>query len=205
MPTWLVVGLGNPGPRYAATRHNVGWLVVDDLVDRAGVTLATDRRMRAQLAETRFAGGELGGVGADAQKVIFCKPMTFMNNSGEAVRAVASFAKIQPENIIAVHDELDLDPGTLRVKLGGGDNGHNGLRSMRQHLGTGDFLRVRFGIGRPPGRRDVTDWVLGGWSGKEADEVGVDVAVGADAVVSLIAHGLVPTQNSFNGYGGRGQ
>lgn len=205
MATWLVVGLGNPGPAYAATRHNVGWLVADLLAERAGVQFSANRRMRADVAETRMAGGRLGGVGADAQKVVLCKPTTFMNESGRAVRSVADFLKVAPDHIMAIHDELDLNPGQFRVKVGGGDNGHNGLRSMRQHLGTGDFLRVRFGIGRPPGRRSVTDWVLGGWSGSEAEDVAVDVELGADAVESLIRDGLTATQNAFNGYGGRGQ
>lgn len=205
MAPWLVVGLGNPGPAYAATRHNVGWLVADLLAERAGVGLTTDRRIRAQLAETRVAGGRWGGVGADAQKVIVCKPTTFMNESGRAVAAVAKFHRVAPEQIVAVHDELDLNPGQFRVKLGGGDNGHNGLRSMRQHLGTGDFHRVRFGIGRPAGNRSVTDWVLGGWSRSEAADVAVDIERGADVVESLILHGLTATQNSFNGYGGREQ
>lgn len=200
---WLVVGLGNPGPTYAATRHNVGWLVADLLAERAGVKLAPNRRFQAQVGETRMAGGQLGGIGGSATKVVVCKPTTFMNNSGQAVRSIADFAKVDPAHIIAIHDELDIPPGAFRVKLGGGDNGHNGLRSMRQHLGTGDFHRVRFGIGRPPGQREVTDWVLGGWSAKEAKEVAVDVEVGADAVETLIRDGLTAAQNTYNSYVGR--
>lgn len=202
---WLVVGLGNPGPAYAATRHNVGWLVADLLAERAGVPFAADRRMRAHLARTRLAGGVLGGVGADAVPVVLCKPTTFMNESGRAVHQVARFHKITADHIIAVHDELDLNPGQFRVKLGGGDNGHNGLRSLRQHLGTGDFLRVRFGIGRPAGGGSVTDWVLGTWPRSEAADVAVDLERGADVVESLLTHGLTLTQNAVNGYGGRGQ
>ena len=134
----------------------------------------------------------------EAIKLILAKPTTYMNESGAAVKAVAAFHKIPADRVIAVHDELDLDPGRLRLKFGGGDNGHNGLKSMRGHLGTGDFYRVRVGIGRPEGRQPAADYVLAKLRPKQLDELRVDAAVAADAVEFLVRHGLVETQNRFN-------
>ena len=199
MSAWLVVGLGNPGPTYAVTRHNAGFFVADELAVRARVPFTAPRGMRGDVCETRLGASGMGGVGADAERVVLLKPRTFMNDSGVAVKAIAAFHKIAPDHVIAVHDELDLDPGRLRVKLGGGDNGHNGLKSMRAHLGTGGFYRVRVGIGRPAGRQSAADYVLNKLKPAQADEMRVDAAVAADAVEFLVREGLTATQNRFNG------
>ena len=191
---FLVVGLGNPGPTYAFTRHNVGFWAVDDLADRHQVQFSLSSRQRAEVAPIVIPAAP----GQDASRLILMKPTTFMNNSGQAVRAVSAFYKVQPGRIVAIHDELDLEPGQLRVKLGGGDNGHNGLKSMRSHLGTGDFLRVRVGIGRPPGRGSAADYVLKKLSVKASDEMRLHAAVAADAAEHLVRNGLVATQNQFN-------
>ena len=134
----------------------------------------------------------------EAIKLILAKPTTYMNESGAAVKAVAAFHKIPADRVIAVHDELDLDPGRLRVKRGGGDNGHNGLKSIRAHLGSGDFYRVRIGIGRPPGRQSAADYVLNKLKPADLAAMRVDAAIGADAALSIIGHGLDATQNTFN-------
>lgn len=189
--TYLVVGLGNPGPAYEVTRHNVGFWAVADLADRHGSSFSLNSRQKAEVATVTLPGPE-------PVKLVLARPTTFMNLSGVAVKAIASFHKIEPDHVIAIHDELDLEPTRLRVKLGGGDNGHNGLKSMRQHLGTGDFYRVRVGIGRPPGRQAAADYVLAKMRPKDFDLMRVDAAVAADAVESLVREGLVATQNMFN-------
>lgn len=198
MPTWLVVGLGNPGPTYAATRHNVGFMVADELVGRARASFTAPRGMRADVCETRLAPSGMGGVGADAQRVVVIKPRTFMNDSGAAVAKACAFFKVSPDHVVAVHDELDLDFGQLRLKSGGGDNGHNGLRSMRASLGTGEFHRVRYGIGRPPGRQDPAAYVLAPIPTSLRTDYGVETSRVADAVEVLIGEGLAAAQNRFN-------
>ena len=198
MTTWLVVGLGNPGPTYAFHRHNAGYLVVDDLARRARTTFAAPRGMKADVAETRITAAGVGGIGADADKLVLMRSRTYMNESGSSVAKVARFFQVKPDHIIAVHDELDIDFGQLRLKFGGGDNGHNGLKSMRSHLGTGDFFRVRFGIGRPPGRQEPADFVLTNFPAALREEVALEVGRAADAVESLILEGLAATQNKFN-------
>jgi PTH1 family peptidyl-tRNA hydrolase len=190
---WLVVGLGNPGPTYAAHRHNVGFRVADELARRAGARFAAPKGMRAEVAE-----GRLGPPGPDSTRIVVVKPRTFMNESGQAVVKVAQFYKLPPDRVVVIHDELDIDPGQLRLKLGGGDNGHNGLRSTRASLGTGDFYRVRFGIGRPPGRQDPASFVLTPFPVGQRTDVELEVGRAADAVESLIADGLEPTQSRFN-------
>lgn len=194
-----MVGLGNPGPTYANTRHNVGFMVADELARRGGVSWSAPRGMRSDVAVTRWAAGTLGGIGADAQAVVLAKPRTYMNESGQAVRAIAKFHQVSPDHVIVVHDELDLDLGRLRVKFGGGDNGHNGLKSIRAHLSTGDFFRVRFGIGRPPGRQAPADYVLAKIAAKTLVDIEIETSRAADAVETLISHGLEATQNQFNG------
>ena len=189
--TFLVVGLGNPGLTYDATRHNVGFWAVADLADRYGSGFSLNTRQRAEVASVTLPGQA-------PIKLVLAKPTTFMNESGTAVRAIAAFHKIAPDHVIAIHDELDLDPAQLRVKFGGGDNGHNGLKSMRAHLGTGDFYRVRVGIGRPPGRQRASDYVLAKMKPSDLDAMRVDAAVAADAVEALVREGLVATQNRFN-------
>lgn len=190
---WLVVGLGNPGPSYAGHRHNVGYLVVDELARRMGSGFRAHKTGRADVVE-----GRLGAPGSDAPRVVLAKSRSYMNEVGGPVKALATFYKVPAERIIAIHDELDIDFGTLRCKLGGGDNGHNGLRSMRSSLGTGDFYRVRAGIGRPPGRQDVADFVLSNYSSAERKELPFQVDSAADAVESLVLDGLEKTQQRFN-------
>jgi PTH1 family peptidyl-tRNA hydrolase len=191
---WLVVGLGNPGPTYATTRHNVGYLVADELARRLGGRWRSHKTGRADVVE-----GRLGAPGTDAARIVLARPRCYMNESGGPVKALATFYKVPAERVVAVHDELDLAFGTLRTKLGGGDNGHNGLRSMRASLGTGDFYRVRAGIGRPPGRQDPADFVLSGYSTVERKELPFQVDRAADAVESLVHHGLEATQQQYNG------
>ncbi len=194
--TWLVVGLGNPGPQYASTRHNIGFMTIAELAARAGERLKAAKGMHAETASTRLGEAGLGIPGGEP--LILATPRTFMNESGRAVRPLADFHRIQPDHIIVVHDELDLEPGRMRIKLGGGDNGHNGLKSIRAHLGTGDFYRVRLGIGRPMGHQAGADYVLARFGKSEREEIAIELADGADAVISLINEGLAPTQNRFN-------
>jgi peptidyl-tRNA hydrolase, PTH1 family len=190
---WLVVGLGNPGPAYAGHRHNVGYLVVEELATRMGSPFRSHRTGRADVVE-----GRLGTPGAPGPRVVLARPRCYMNESGGAVKALATFYKLEPEQLVVVHDEIDIPFGTLRVKLGGGDNGHNGLRSVRAALGTGDFHRVRSGVGRPPGRREVADFVLSNYSTAERKELPFQVDRAADAVETLVTEGLAETQQRFN-------
>jgi PTH1 family peptidyl-tRNA hydrolase len=190
---WLVVGLGNPGEKYAGHRHNVGYLVADELARRLGSPFRAHKSGRAEVVEGRH-----GATGAPGPRLVLARPRSYMNETGGAVKALATFYKVPPERIIAVHDELDIPFPTLRVKLGGGDNGHNGLRSLRSSLGTGDFYRVRAGIGRPPGRQDVADFVLSNYSSVERKELPFQVDRAADAVETLVTDGLERTQQTFN-------
>jgi len=190
---WLIVGLGNPGPTYAATRHNIGYLVNDELARRMGGSFRAHKSGRADVVE-----GRLAPPGVDAPRIVLVRPRSFMNETGGPVKAMANFYKVAPDRIIAIHDELDIDFGTLRLKLGGGDNGHNGLKSMRSALGTGDFYRVRAGIGRPPGRQNPADFVLSNYSTAERKELDLQIVEAADAIESLIENGLEITQSRFN-------
>lgn len=199
MSVWMVVGLGNPGPTYSFTRHNVGFMVADELGRRASASWQAPKGMSAEVAETRLGSSGLGIPAADAERLILVKPRTFMNDSGGAVGRLAGFHHVPADHVVVVHDELDLDAGRMRVKFGGGDNGHNGLKSLRQHLGTGDYYRVRFGIGRPPGRMQPADYVLARIPEAERADLGVEVARAADAVETLILHGLAEAQNRYNG------
>lgn len=183
----LVVGLGNPGPRYAGNRHNAGFLVLDLLAERVG------GRFKAHKSRADVLEGRLAGV-----PVVLARPRSYMNESGGPVVAVSRFYKVAPERLVVVHDELDLPYGALRLKLGGGDGGHNGLRSITSSLGTGDYLRVRFGIGRPPGRQDPADFVLKDFSAAERKDLGFHVDRAADAVDALVRDGLESAQNAFN-------
>ena len=184
---WLVVGLGNPGTKYAGTRHNIGFLVADLLAERAGGRFKA-HKARAEVLETRIAG----------ERGVLAKPLSFMNESGGPAANLAKFFKVPLDHLVVVHDELDLEPGTIRVKLGGGDNGHNGLKSVRASLGSGEFYRVRLGIGRPPGRQDPADFVLRDFPAAARTEVAVQVERAADAVESLVRDGLAATQNAYN-------
>ena len=190
---WLVVGLGNPGPTYAGTRHNIGYLVADELARRLGGSWRAHKTGRADVLE-----GRLGAPGTPVPRLVLARPRCFMNESGGPVKALATFYKMPFDRIIAIHDELDIGFGTLRTKLGGGDNGHNGLKSMRSSLGTGDFYRVRVGIGRPNGRQQPADFVLSNYTAAERKELPLQVDTAADAVESLVNDGLELTQQRFN-------
>jgi PTH1 family peptidyl-tRNA hydrolase len=190
---WLVVGLGNPGPAYAGHRHNIGYRVDEELADRMGAGFRAHKSGRADVVE-----GRLGPLGPDAPRVVLVRPRCYMNESGGPVKALTGFYKVPPEQVVAIHDELDLPFTALRLKLGGGDNGHNGLRSLRSSLGTGDFHRVRCGIGRPPGRQDVADFVLSDYSAAERKELPFHIHEAADAVEVLVTEGLERAQQQFN-------
>ncbi|WP_432834947.1 aminoacyl-tRNA hydrolase [Dactylosporangium sp. CA-092794] len=187
---WLVVGLGNPGPEYARHRHNVGFMVADLLAQRTGLRFGRHRRFVAEVAEGRL---RVGG-----PRLVLVKPLTFMNLSGGPVAGLAQFYKVPLGQIIAVHDELDIPWTELRLKQGGGEGGHNGLRSMSSSLGGKDYLRVRFGIGRPPGRQNPADFVLSDFSAVERKELDYFVDRAADAVETVIDQGLEPAQNRYH-------
>lgn len=190
---WLVVGLGNPGPGYAGHRHNVGHLVTDELTDRMGGRWRAHKTGRADVVE-----GRLTAPGVPGPRVVLARPRCYMNESGGPVKALATFYKVPPERIVAVHDELDIAFNTLRVKLGGGDNGHNGLRSIRKSMDSGDFYRIRVGIGRPSGRQSPADFVLSDYSTTERKLLSFQIDKAADAVESLVTEGLEKTQGTFN-------
>ncbi|MEV0395850.1 aminoacyl-tRNA hydrolase [Polymorphospora rubra] len=187
---WLVVGLGNPGREYAGNRHNVGFMVADLLAGRIGAKFGRHRRAVADVAEGRLG---LGG-----PRLVIAKPLTYMNLSGGPVAALAQFYKVPPAQVVAVHDELDIAYGQLRAKCGGGEGGHNGLRSMSKSLGTKDYLRVRFGIGRPPGRQDPADYVLSDFSSAERKELEFIVDRAADVVEAVVIRGLEWAQNTYH-------
>jgi PTH1 family peptidyl-tRNA hydrolase len=188
----LVVGLGNPGPDYAETRHNVGFRVAELLAARAGGGRFSKHRSHTDVFEGRLAG----------RRVVFAKPRTYMNVSGGPVAGLAKYFSVPAEDLIVVHDDLDLGFGVIRLKRGGGEGGHNGLRSISASLGTKDYLRVRFGIGRPPGRQDPADFVLKRFSGAEKKELEFAVDLAADAAEALLADGLEPAQNRFHALSG---
>lgn len=191
---WLVVGLGNPGPSYAGHRHNVGYLVNDELARRIGSGFRPHKSGRADVVEGRLGG--VGGVGG--VRVVLARPRCYMNETGGPVSTLAKFYKVPVDRVVAIHDELDIPFDTMRLKLGGGDNGHNGLRSMRASLGSGDFHRVRVGIGRPPGRQSPADFVLSSYSATERKVLPFQVDRAADAVESLLTEGLEKAQSRFN-------
>jgi PTH1 family peptidyl-tRNA hydrolase len=187
---FVVVGLGNPGPRYAATRHNAGFLVADLLASRMGGGFRAHRASggRAEVLEGRLAG----------LPVVLAKPLSYMNESGGPVNQVLRFYKTPPARLVVIHDELDLPFGDLRMKLGGGDGGHNGLRSITSALGARDYLRVRLGIGRPPGRQDPADFVLREFPSAQRRDLEYHLDRCADAVEALLTDGLAAAQNSYN-------
>jgi PTH1 family peptidyl-tRNA hydrolase len=185
---WLIVGLGNPGPGYAANRHNAGYMVADVLATRAGA------RFRAGKFQAAVAQGRLAG-----QPVTLGKPLTFMNLSGGPVAGLCRYYRVPAGRLVVIHDELDLPFGTVRLKLGGGDNGHNGLRAVTASLGTREYYRIRFGIGRPPGRTDPAVFVLRDFSAAERKELPFPLDRAADAAEVLLAQGLAAAQNAFHG------
>jgi len=184
---WLIIGLGNPGPEYASTRHNAGQMVIALLAERMGAKFKA-HRSRCDIAEGRLAG----------QPVTLARPRSYMNLSGGPVAALAGFYKVDVAHLVVVHDELDVPFGTIRLKLGGGDNGHNGLRSITAALGTREYYRVRFGIGRPPGRMDPASYVLREFSAAERKDLPLEIDRCADAVEALLSKGLVAAQNEFH-------
>jgi peptidyl-tRNA hydrolase, PTH1 family len=188
----LVVGLGNPGPEYAETRHNVGFRVVELLAARAGGGRFSKHRSNADVLEGRLAG----------RRVVLAKPRTYMNLSGGPVAGLAQYFSVPVTDVVVVHDELDLEFGVVRLKRGGGEGGHNGLRSVSRSLGSKEYLRVRFGIGRPPGRQDPADFVLKRFSGAEQKELDLAVDLAADATEALLADGLEAAQNRFHALSG---
>ncbi|GAA1137725.1 aminoacyl-tRNA hydrolase [Ornithinicoccus hortensis] len=194
MDPWLVVGLGNPGPRYAGNRHNIGAMVIAELAEQAGAS-AREHKARAWLSEIRL--GTLPG-GAPGPRVLLAQPMTYMNVSGGPVKNLLSFFKVPVEQLVVIHDELDIDFGAVRLKRGGGEGGHNGLRSISQSVGTKDYLRVRLGIGRPPGRQDPADYVLSDFPARDRVEVELLIGDGVDAVHDLVHQGLEAAQQRFH-------
>ena len=187
----LVVGLANPGPDYEGTRHNIGWDVIAELASRAlpmPASFSTHKRTNCEVAQTRLAD----------QAVVLARPRSYMNLSGGPVAAVAKYFSVAPTEVIVVHDEIDIDFGQVRLKRGGGEGGHNGLRSVTSALGTRDYIRVRAGVGRPPGRMAVADYVLKRFSKLEQPDVPFLVQDAADAVELLLTHGLETAQNQVH-------
>ncbi len=183
----LVVGLGNPGPAYAGNRHNAGFMVLDLLGERVGARF-TAHKGRADVVEGRLAG----------RRIVLAKPKCYMNESGGPVASLRDWFKVPADRILVVHDELDIPYAALRLKLGGGDNGHNGLRSITKAIGTREYLRVRFGVGRPPGRQDPAEFVLKDFSAAERKELPFHVDRAADAVEALLTGPLDSAQNVFH-------
>jgi PTH1 family peptidyl-tRNA hydrolase len=188
---WLVVGLGNPGTEYESTRHNVGAMVVAKIATSAGVKFSS-HKSQSQIAEIRR------GVGVDVPTLLLARTHSYMNESGGAVAGLSQYFDIPAERVIALHDELDIPFSAIRVKFGGGDNGHNGLKSITQSLGTANYYRIRLGIGRPPGQQDPGDFVLKQFSSTEKKELDLFLARAEDAIDSLISKGLERTQQDFN-------
>lgn len=215
MATWLIVGLGNPGPRYAGNRHNVGAMVVGELARRyaggsgsspasgAPVVTTSLEQLKAHKARAHVASVRLGTMpgGAPGPAATLAVPTAYMNESGGPVKALAQFYSTPLEQLVVVHDDLDLTAGTIRLKLGGGEGGHNGLRSITGAMGSRDYLRVRVGIGRPPGRMDPADFVLRDFAPTERAELPFTVSDGADAVELLIQQGLVAAQQRVHAPG----
>lgn len=187
--TWLIAGLGNPGAEYAHNRHNVGQMVLDELATRIGSGFKS-HKSRAQVLE--------GRLGIGGPRVVLAKPLSYMNVSGGPVSALAKFYDIEPGHVIAVHDEIDIPFNTVKLKLGGGEGGHNGLRDISKALATKDYLRVRVGVGRPPGRMDTADFVLKDFSGPEKKELPFLIDTAADAVEALVRDGLLAAQQQFH-------
>jgi PTH1 family peptidyl-tRNA hydrolase len=187
MTAWLIVGLGNPGPSYSGHRHNVGAMVVDELAVRTSGSLRS-HKAHASAAEVRI----------DGQRAIIARPSTYMNESGGPVAGLLSFYKVPVDNLVVIHDDLDIPFSEVRLKLGGGEGGHNGLRSITKSVGTREYLRVRLGIGRPPGRMDAADYVLHDFSSTERSEVPLLVSDAADAVERLLTGGLVAAQQEWH-------
>ena len=189
--TWLVVGLGNPGEKYAATRHNIGAMVVDALAARHGLKF-TSHKSRCDIAGYKI------GIGEQMHSIILAKAHSYMNESGGPIKALAQFYSVELSQIIVLHDELDIAFAAIRSKCGGGDNGHNGLKSISSAFNSPEYFRVRLGIGRPPGTQDPADFVLKTFASAEKKELAEFITRGGDVVESLITDGLERTQSRFN-------
>lgn len=192
-PTWLIAGLGNPGPEYAMTRHNIGFVVVEQFAAQHGIRLARHKRAHAHTGEGRVGAPGVG------PRVVLVEPMGYMNTSGGPIAALMQYYDVTPDHLMVVHDDLDLAFDDLRIKHGGGDGGHNGLRSIRAALGTGDYVRIRMGIGRPPGRQDPADYVLKPFTGTQRAELPAFVDRACDAMMTVLEDGVPRAQNQFNG------
>lgn len=187
--TWLIVGLGNPGPEYSRNRHNVGQMVLDELAARIGGNFKA-HKARAQVLE--------GRLGIGGPRLVLAKPSTYMNVSGGPVSALARFYDVEPSRVVAVHDEIDIPFNTVKLKIGGGEGGHNGLRDISKALATKDYLRVRVGVGRPPGRMDTADYVLRDFAPAEKKGLPFLLDDASDAVELLISEGLTAAQQRFH-------
>lgn len=183
--SWLVAGLGNPGDRYAGTRHNIGAVVADQLAEGAGARFRKARLVPVELAEITIEG----------QRVWLAKSLRYMNESGPSYASIAKKHDVSPDHVIAVHDEIDIAFGALRIKIGGGTAGHNGLRSLQQALRSPEFVRIRLGVGRPPGRKEPVDYVLEPFAKRELVDVAILADEGADAVRTLVVDGLAAAQD----------
>lgn len=188
--TWLMIGLGNPGPGYSGNRHNVGQMALDELSRRIGGSFKS-HKTHAQVVE--------GRLGIGGPRVVLAKPLTFMNLSGGPTAALCKFFSIAPDHVVALHDEIDIPFNTIKLKIGGGEGGHNGLRDMSKALGTKDYYRVRIGVGRPPGRMDTADHVLRDFSTTEKKDLPFLVDDAADAAEILVREGLLAAQQKFHG------
>lgn len=187
--TWLIVGLGNPGTEYSNNRHNVGHMVLDELARRVGGNFKV-HKARAHVLE--------GRLGIGGPRIVLAKPMSYMNVSGGPVSALAKFYDVEPARIVAVHDEIDIPFNTVKLKIGGGEGGHNGLRDISKALSTKDYLRVRVGVGRPPGRMDTADYVLKDFATVEKKDLPFLLDDAADAVETVVKEGLAAAQQKYH-------
>lgn len=194
--THLVIGLGNPGPEYAQTRHNVGQMVLDELAARASASFSVQRKVNSQTATAR-----IGGHGAAGKNAVLAKPLSYMNLSGGPASLLARYYDIAPAELLVVHDEIDIPFGAIKIKRGGGSGGHNGLKDITKALGTPEYLRVRVGVGRPPGRQDAADFVLRPFAAAERKELDLLIALAADAVEDVLTKGLTEAQQRFHSLG----
>ena len=191
--TSLIVGLGNPGPEYADTRHNVGQMVVDELARRYNGALSRNKKTNAVEATVRIRG-----VGPSGATVALAKPLSYMNLSGGPVSSLVKYYSVEPDAVVVIHDELDVPFGAIRLKKGGGSAGHNGLKDISKALGTPDYVRIRVGVGRPPGRQAPADYVLKAFTATERKELDLVIALAADAVEDFVAKGLAEAQQRFH-------
>lgn len=190
--TFVIAGLGNPGPAYSATRHNIGAMVVSELAANLSLKLSRHKKAFAAVGQGHI------GIPGSQQSVVLAIPLCFMNESGGPLKSILDFYDVPPENLIVVHDELDIDFAAIRMKFGGGDNGHNGLRSIKKSIGSGEYFRARVGIGRPVGSQDPADFVLSPFNSGERKELPELIGRSCDGIETLIVEGLAKAQSKFN-------